>query len=97
MVNPRVFDSQISQDVAFDIVLQWFSYEHIRPLNPGPQHLNYLGEALSATGSSATMAAANRVPDAHIAALAIEHDAEVHTSDEGFERYRGLRWRNPLA
>ena len=97
MVNPRVFDSQISQDVAFDIILQWFSYSHIQPLNPGPRHLHYLGETLSATGSSATMAAANRVPDAHIAALAIEHDAEVHTSDEGFERYRGLRWRNPLV
>ena len=39
----------------------------------------------------------NLVPDAHIAALAIEHNAEVHTNDGDFARFPGLRWRNPLA
>ena len=96
IANPRAMGTPVPPRQSIEVVRQWFSYEHIRPLTPGPQHLYYLGETLSATGSSATMAAANRVPDAHIAALAIEHDAEVHTGDEGFRRYRGLRWRNPL-
>ena len=96
MANPRALGNPVLPNQSVDVVRQWFNYEHVQPLNPGPQHLRYLGETLSVTGSSATMAAANRVPDAHIAALAIEHDAEVHTSDQGFERYPGLRWFNPL-
>jgi uncharacterized protein len=36
------------------------------------------------------------VPDAHIAALAIEHDLTLCTSDRDFSRFPGLRWQNPL-
>ena len=36
-------------------------------------------------------------PDAHIAAIALENNAEVHTNDRGFRRFPGLRWHNPLA
>ena len=37
------------------------------------------------------------VADANIAALAIEHGCELVTTDSGFARFRGLRWRHPLA
>ena len=39
---------------------------------------------------------ANLVTDAHIAALAMEYQAEVHSNDTDFSRFPGLRWRNPL-
>jgi predicted nucleic acid-binding protein len=42
------------------------------------------------------MAAAARASDAHLAAIAIEHDAEVCSTDAEFDRFAGLRWRNPL-
>ncbi len=35
----------------------------------------------------------NHVPDAYVAALALEHGAELVTLDRGFARYPGLRWR----
>jgi predicted nucleic acid-binding protein len=35
--------------------------------------------------------------DAHLAALAIEHGAELCSSDHDFARFPGLKWRNPLA
>ena len=38
----------------------------------------------------------NIVTDAHIAALAFEHDATVHTADTDFSRFPGLIWTNPL-
>jgi len=41
--------------------------------------------------------AANLTTDAQIAALAIEHQAEVHSNDADFGRFPGLRWVNPLA
>jgi len=42
-------------------------------------------------------AAGNLVSDAHLAALAIEHGAELCSADRDFGRFPGLRWMNPLA
>jgi hypothetical protein len=39
----------------------------------------------------------NDVPDAHFAALAIEHGLTLCSADAGFARFAGLRWENPLA
>ncbi|UBU19088.1 PIN domain-containing protein [Nonomuraea gerenzanensis] len=36
------------------------------------------------------------IPDAHLAALAIEHGCEFVTCDKDFARFQGLRWRSPL-
>ena len=38
----------------------------------------------------------NLVPDAMLAALAIEHGLELWSADTDFARFPGLRWRNPL-
>lgn len=96
MANPRAVENPVPPSRTIGAVGEWFSYGHVRPLTPGTRHLRYLGRALAVTGSSASQASANLVPDAHIAALALEHDAEVHTNDADFERFPGLRWRNPL-
>ena len=53
--------------------------------------LTHMEQALDATGVGADL-----VTDAHIAALAIEYQAEVHSNDGDFARFPGLRWRNPL-
>ena len=70
---------------------EWFQYPHVTPINPGTDHLVRLREILDAAGVGASL-----VTDAHIAALAIEHQAEVHSNDSDFSRFPGLRWRNPL-
>lgn len=41
--------------------------------------------------------AGNLTNDAHLAALAIEHGAELCSSDNDFSRFEGVRWVNPLA
>ncbi|MGI9033626.1 MAG: type II toxin-antitoxin system VapC family toxin [Acidimicrobiales bacterium] len=43
-----------------------------------------------------TGAKGNAVPDAYLAALAIDSGSELATADRGFARYPGLRWRHPL-
>ena len=40
---------------------------------------------------------ANLVPDAMLAALAIEHGLELWSADTDFARFPGLRFRNPLS
>jgi len=37
------------------------------------------------------------VPDAHLAALAIEHGLVVCSTDGDSARFAGVRWQNPLA
>ena len=43
-----------------------------------------------------TSAAGNLVPDAYLAALALEHGCEFITTDTDFSKFPGLRWRHPL-
>lgn len=42
-------------------------------------------------------ASANLVPDAHLAALAVEHGGELSSTDSDFSRFPRLRWKNPLG
>jgi hypothetical protein len=86
-----VTDPPDPQYVA-SIVESWFEIPHMSLIEPGPDHLKIVTELLAAAGRGG-----NLVPDAHIAALAIQHEAEVHTNDRDFSRFPGLRWRNPLA
>lgn len=41
-------------------------------------------------------ATGNDIPDAFLAAIAIESGATLITADRGFGRFPGLRWRHPL-
>jgi predicted nucleic acid-binding protein len=59
---------------------------------PGPRHWEIF-ERLCVTAG----AKGNLVPDAHLAALAIESGSELVTTDRDFSRFPGLRWRHPLA
>lgn len=92
MANPGVVSLAILPSAASDIVEDWLRHPHVAPINPGDNHLAYFRRYLAVPG-----AGPNLVTDAHIAALAAEHDAEVHTNnDSDFARFSGLRWRNPL-
>ena len=64
---------------------------NVIPLNPGRDHLALFRRCLAAAGVGA-----NLVTDAHLAALALEYQAELHSNDTDFSRFPGLRWRNPL-
>ena len=61
-------------------------------LVPTPRHADLLGSLLSEVG-----AGANLVSDAHLAALALEHNGRVVTYDSDFGRFRGVRWEAPTA
>ena len=61
-------------------------------LDPGARHAEILFGLLESLGT-----AGNLTTDAHLAALAIEHQAELHSTDADFSRFPGVRWINPLA
>ena len=91
ITNPRAVGPPATPGQAVDFVRAWFEFPHIAPLNPGAEHLTLMREHLVAAGVGG-----NLVTDAHIAAVAMEYQAEVHSYDADFGRFPGLRWRNPL-
>lgn len=86
MTTPAPIESAL----AFAETLR--SQPNALPLAPGPRHWGVFERMCRDAGATG-----NRVPDAYLAALAIEHGAELITADRGFARYPGLRWRHPLA
>ena len=91
MIHRSVLINPVSTEQAVDYVREWFRFSHVAPLNPGANHLTLLRSALPAAGVGADLAT-----DAHIAALAIEYRAELHSNVPYLGRFPGLRWRNPL-
>ena len=88
---PGVMSSSVSPADAAYSVADWFGHDHITPINPGDGHMRIFQENLAVAGSGTKL-----VSDAHIAALAMEYDAELHTNDSDFARFPGLCWQNPL-
>ncbi len=91
LTHPNVPNTPAAPEHAVDLMAEWFRSPSVTPLNPGTQHITIFRNMLAAAGVGG-----NLVTDAHIAALAIEHQAEVHSNDSDFARFPGLRWRNPL-
>jgi uncharacterized protein len=91
MTHRSVLIHPMSPASALAHVRAWFSQPNVEHLEPGPQHIDLLDRLLSAAGT-----AGNLTTDAHLAALAIEHQCELHSNDSDFARFPGLRWRNPL-
>jgi toxin-antitoxin system PIN domain toxin len=77
---------------ACDRARAWLARPYVAILHPGERHAEILFGLLEAVGSGA-----NLTTDAHLAALAIDHQAELHSTDADFRRFKGLRWTNPLA
>jgi len=89
--NPHVFTRPLSPAQAFDVVDGWLEPPCAVIVHPGDRHAAIMREILEPLGTMG-----NLVNDAHLAALAIEHGAELNSCDSDFSRFSGLRWVNPL-
>lgn len=90
--SARVFPQPLAPEQALAVVDGWLARPALMPLPPGEEHWRILRDLLSRAGT-----AGNLVTDAHLAALAIEHGAELCSTDSDFARFRQLRCVNPLA
>lgn len=90
--RPGMFRRSLSMNAAFELLAAWLDQPLATIVNPGPRHLQVLRELLLPLGTGG-----NLTSDAHLAALAIEHGAELCSSDTDFARFNGLKWRNPLV
>jgi toxin-antitoxin system PIN domain toxin len=92
MTHRHIVANPLSVAAACAHVRAWLAQPYVTVLDPGARHAEVLLGLLERLGT-----AGNLTTDAHLAALAIEHQAELHSTDADFARFPGLRWSNPLA
>lgn len=84
--NPRVFSRPLTVETASEWLESLEAHPSVRMLNPGTAHRGFLRHLLLMLGTGA-----NLVTDAHLAALALEHNAVLATGDRDFQRFPGLK------
>jgi toxin-antitoxin system PIN domain toxin len=88
--HAAVMTNPISTGAAFDQIDAWLGAPASLVLTPTPRHHVVLRGLLREAGT-----AGNLVQDAHLAALAVEHDADIVSYDRVFQRFAGVRHRRP--
>lgn len=89
--NPRALATALKVPAAVARVEDWLALQNVRLVREKDDHWETLRTLIVTAGT-----AGNLTTDAHLAALAISHDAVLCSSDRDFGRFKGLRWENPL-
>ncbi|MGQ0680060.1 MAG: type II toxin-antitoxin system VapC family toxin [Actinomycetota bacterium] len=92
VTHPKIFDQPSSWEQARSFTDAIRTSRNAVAVNAGRRHWELFLKLAEAAG-----ALGNALPDAYLAALAIESGCEWMTADKSFLRYPGLRWRNPLT
>lgn len=91
VTNPRIFEQPETIERAWKQVEDWLNCPIVWLPQPTERHREILGTLLINQNLRG-----NLVPDAHLAALAIEHGLILCSTDGDFGRFPGLRWENPI-
>lgn len=89
--NLRIFPRPLAIDDAWRQAGEWLQAEPAWIPQPTDRHLEVLGRVFAEADVRGDL-----VPDAHLAALAIEHGLTLCSVDRDFSRFSGLQWMNPL-
>jgi uncharacterized protein len=89
--KPQVMTAPLTVDEALDVVDGWLARSNVVVAHPTERHPAILRELLRPLGTGG-----NLTTDAHLAALSIEHGAQLCSSDPDFSRFPGVRWHDPL-
>jgi toxin-antitoxin system PIN domain toxin len=90
--NRQVMTHPLPSAAACKHARVWLAQPYVGVVHPGDRHAEIVFGLVEAVGT-----AGNLTTDAHLAALAIEHQAELQSTDADFARFPGLRWVNPLG
>jgi len=92
VTHRQILAAPLPVPAACAYIRAWLAQPCVTIVHPGDRHADILVGLLENLGT-----AGNLTTDAHLAALCIEHQAELHSTDADFARFPGLRWRNPVA
>lgn len=89
--HPKVLSQPLTAEQAVGYVESWLARPNVLVIEPGKSFHSHFFRYLRDLG-----VAGNLTTDAFLAALAVEHQAELQSNDTDFHRFKGLRWSNPL-
>lgn len=92
ITNRRIFAKPTAVNEAWQAVDALLASPAAMKLSAGPRHwdlFRQLVDDIDARG--------NDIPDAYLAAYALENNATWLSADRGFARFRRLRWEHPLG
>lgn len=90
--NSTILENPLGVGSACTRVRAWLERPQSVVRHPGDHHADILVAPREAAG-----VAGNLTTDAHLAALAIQHQAELHSTDADMARFPGLKWKKPLV
>jgi toxin-antitoxin system PIN domain toxin len=90
--HPRALERPLPPADAWARVTDWLSADIAWIPEPGERHATILGDLIVRHDVRG-----NLVPDAGLAALALEHGLTLCSADTDFARFTDLRWENPVA
>jgi len=91
VTNRRIFKTPTPPPMALSFIEAMRAAPAARPLTAGPNHWKIFRRLCQETN-----AAGDDIPDAYLAALAIENDCDFISTDAGFAHFSGLKWRRPF-
>jgi len=90
--HPRALPRPLKAATAWERVTDWLEAPAAWVPPPGPDHARVLGRLVTDHDVRG-----NLVPDAQLAALALEHGLTICSTDTDFARFKGVPWANPLV
>jgi toxin-antitoxin system PIN domain toxin len=90
--HPRAYDRPLTAVEAWRQVSDWLACDVVWTPTPGPRHAEILGSLITEHEVRG-----NLVPDAQLAALAVEHGLVVCSADGDFARFGDIARLDPLA
>jgi len=88
--SPAIHPTAMSVDDALDQMETWLGAPAAVVAQPSARHVGVFGSLIRSVGTGG-----NLTTDAHLAALAIEHSAEIVSYDRDFARFTGVKHRIP--
>jgi uncharacterized protein len=92
VTDRRIYPNTTPAHVALTYAEVIRQQPHAQVISPGSAFWSIFRTLCDKAGVAGKL-----VPDAYLAALAIEHGCEFISTDKDFTRFPGLRWRHPLA
>jgi toxin-antitoxin system PIN domain toxin len=92
LTNPRIVASPQRPDLVWSIVRSWLDGPVVWIPGPTERLADVFGALLANYHPTGKL-----VPDAHLAAIAVQHGLDVYSADTDFARFREIRWINPLG
>ncbi|MBT3271736.1 MAG: PIN domain-containing protein [Spirochaetales bacterium] len=89
--NPRIYSSPVTVKEAWQQVEEWLAVKTVFVPEPTPDHQAVLGHVIRSRALTG-----NDLPDAHLAAIALEHGLVLCSTDSDFAKYRDITWENPI-